>query len=225
MKRLQVTTTLDDSLLPPLYSMVAESSAIAELRVIDWNLAATDEGTLLYEFEGDANVFRDGVRETDGIDDVDFAYADEGPTYALISARPAAIPFFSTFMALTARAGLVVRKPLVYRDYQSSGRVVGEPEPLQRAIDETPGGVDVRVERIGTLPSEADDGTRRLSERQRAALETALEMGYYNQPREVTHEDIASELGCAANTATTHLQKGEAKLVQAVLNYRETRNQ
>jgi predicted DNA binding protein len=65
--------------------------------------------------------------------------------------------------------------------------------------------------------------TRRLSDRQQAALETALELGYYNQPREATHEDIARELGCAANTATTHLQKGEAKLVRAVMNHRETR--
>lgn len=221
MKRLRVTTTLDDRLLPPLYSTVADDPGITELRAIDWNLAAADAGTLLYEIDGDSGVFRKGASETDGIDEIDVIECGDGPSYALLSARPAAIPFFSTFMTLTARAGLVVRKPLVYRDYRSSGRVVGEPEPLQRAIDETPAGVDVRVEQIGNYPSEADTQNR-LTDRQRAAVETALELGYYDQPRQATHEDIANELDCAPNTATMHLQKGEAKIIESIVNDSET---
>ena len=223
MKRLQVTTTLDDGLLPPLYSAVADSSAIAQLRVIDWNLAAPDAGTLLYEIDGDPEVFRDGAHETEGIENIDISRTDgEAPTYALLSARPSSIPFFSTFMTLTARAGLVVRKPLVYRDYRSSGFVVGEPAPLQRTIDETPPGVDVQVERIGNCPSEAEDAGYGLSERQRAAVETALDQGYYEQPRAATHEDVAEELDCAANTATTHLQKGEAKIIKNAVSMWKT---
>jgi hypothetical protein len=221
MKRLRVTTTLEEGVLPPLYAAVADDARITELRVIDWNLAAADVGTLLYEIDGDPEAFREGARETDGADEVDVIDGDEGPSYALLSARPAAIPFFSTFMSLTARAGLVVRKPLVYRDHCSSGRVVGEPEPLQRAIDETPPGVSVQVEQIGNRPSEADT-QQRLTDRQRAAVETAFELGYYDQPRRATHEDIASELDCAPTTATTHLHKGEAKIIESVLNDFET---
>lgn len=54
-----------------------------------------------------------------------------------------------------------------------------------------------------------------LSERQREAVTVAMELGYYEQPREATHEEIAAELGCAPNTASEHLQKAEAKLVEA----------
>jgi predicted DNA binding protein len=56
-----------------------------------------------------------------------------------------------------------------------------------------------------------------LSDRQREALEVAVELGYYDTPREATHTDIAAELDCAPNTASDHLQKGEAKLVRAGL--------
>jgi predicted DNA binding protein len=43
-------------------------------------------------------------------------------------------------------------------------------------------------------------------------------LGYYETPREATHEDVAAELECAPNTATEHLQKGEAKLVASGLD-------
>lgn len=223
MQELRITATLAPELVPPLYATVGESGAVTELRVVDWNLAADDAGTLLYAIDGDADAFRDAARATDGVERVALSRSDRAAPYALVNARPAAVPFFSTFVSVTARAGLVVRKPLVYRDGRSTGRVVGEPGPLQAAVDETPPGVDVRVERIGRFPSHAEDRSRRLSDRQREAVEAALELGYYDQPREATHAEIAAELECAPNTATTHLQKGEAKLVRAAMEARDRR--
>lgn len=60
--------------------------------------------------------------------------------------------------------------------------------------------------------------TSLLSERQCAAVNVALELGYYESPRNVTHADIADRLGCAPNTVTEHLQKAEAKLVRTALD-------
>lgn len=217
MKQIQVTARIDERLLPNLYSVVSESSAVSELRVLDWNVAADDVGTLLFAIDGETDVFRRGARETDGIVDLTLSNAERPVSYALLDAHPAAIPFFSTFRSVTARAGVVVRKPLVYRDGRSYGYVVGDPGPLQDVVDETPDGIDVRIERIGRFPSGAEAPSSRLSDRQREVLETALRMGYYNRPREATHADIAAELGCAPTTVTAHLQKGEAKLVESVL--------
>lgn len=56
-----------------------------------------------------------------------------------------------------------------------------------------------------------------LSDRQREALLAALDLGYYEHPRAATQEDIASRLGCEANTASEHLQKAEAKVLTEVL--------
>lgn len=63
------------------------------------------------------------------------------------------------------------------------------------------------------FPSADVNPATTLSERQREALRAALELGYYDTPREATHADVAAELDCAPNTASEHLQKGEAKLV------------
>ncbi|WP_135827346.1 helix-turn-helix domain-containing protein [Halorussus halobius] len=217
MKHVQVAASIEDRLLPTLYSVVSESSAVSELRVLDWNVAADDVATLLYAIDGESEVFRDAARDTDGVVDLTLSNVERPVSYALLGARPAAIPFFSAFVSVTARAGVVVRKPLVYRDGRSHGHVVGDPGPLQDVIDETPDGIDVQIERIGRFPSDADAPSSRLSDRQREVLETALRMGYYERPREATHADIAAELECAPTTVTTHLQKGEAKLVESAM--------
>ncbi|ADQ68569.1 putative DNA binding protein [Halogeometricum borinquense DSM 11551] len=217
MKHLRLTTRLEPSVIPPFYAVVAESSSISELRVIDWNVAADEVGTLLYAIDGDAEKFREAADETNGITRISLSAQDQPTSYALVEASPRAIPFFSTFMAVTARAGLVVRKPLVYRDARSFGNVVGEPTALQEAIEQTPPEVHVTVEQIGPFPSTVEDPSRGLTDRQREVIEVARENGYYDQPRGTTHAEIAAELDCAPNTVTTHLQKAEAKLVHAVL--------
>lgn len=220
MKHIQIRADVDPDLLPEFYSVAAASPAITELRVLDWNVAADDVGTLLYAIDGDCEVFREGVRKTDAVETLTVSNTQKAPSYACLSARPAAVPFFSAFMSVTARADLIVRKPLVYRDGQSHAHVVGDADPLQEAIDRTPAGIDVVVEQISQFPSGWDDPLSQLSSRQREAIDTALRMGYYNQPRDVTHADIAGELGCAPNTATTHLQKAEAKIVGSVIDGR-----
>jgi predicted DNA binding protein len=216
MKHIQLETRIDSTFLPELYSAATESSEIRELRVIDWNLAADDRGTLLYAIDGDSVVFDEGASKTEGIDNCSFACTDETISYALVSARPAAMPFLSTFIAVIARAGLVVRKPLVYRDKRSYARVVGEPAPLQEAIDDTPTGIKVEIQQIGQYPSRAENPWMGLSDRQQETIKTALQLGYYKQPREATHAEIAAEMGCAPNTVTIHLQRGEAKIIQSV---------
>jgi predicted DNA binding protein len=116
-----------------------------------------------------------------------------------------------------ARAGLVVRRPLVYRDGRIHGHVVGDSGALQAVLDEAPDAMDVTLEEVGRFPSARANPASDLSDRQWEALETAVDLGYYNQPRATTHEEIAAELGCAPNTASEHLQKAEAKLINAVV--------
>jgi hypothetical protein len=217
MKHIRLEARIDTTFLPELYATATDASGIRELRVIDWNLAADDRGTLLYAIDGDSAVFDEGAGKTEGIENCRLACTDETISYALVSARPAAMPFLSTFIAVIARAGLIVRKPLVYRDKRSYARVVGEPTPLQEAIDETPTGIEVEIEQIGQYPPRTEDPWTQLSDRQQETIETAIRMGYYSNPREATHADIATELECAPNTVTIHLQKGEAKIIESVM--------
>jgi predicted DNA binding protein len=56
-----------------------------------------------------------------------------------------------------------------------------------------------------------------LSERQREAIAVAVDRGYYEIPRQMSHEDVAAAVDCAPSTAAEHLRKAESKLLQSVV--------
>ncbi|WP_135301949.1 helix-turn-helix domain-containing protein [Haloarcula amylovorans] len=50
-----------------------------------------------------------------------------------------------------------------------------------------------------------------------AAIDTAFELGYYEIPREASHEAVAEAIGCAPSTVAEHLRKAESKLLGSLL--------
>ncbi|MFW6385188.1 MAG: bacterio-opsin activator domain-containing protein, partial [Halodesulfurarchaeum sp.] len=56
-----------------------------------------------------------------------------------------------------------------------------------------------------------------LTDRQRAALESAYYAGFYEWPRTTTGEEVAASLGVSPSTFHQHLRKGQRKLLTAVL--------
>ncbi|PSP57116.1 transcriptional regulator [Halobacteriales archaeon QS_1_67_19] len=58
-----------------------------------------------------------------------------------------------------------------------------------------------------------------LSDRQREALLTAADMGYYRLPRDATTAEVAAELGVERRTFEEHLRRAERKLVAALAEY------
>ncbi|PIY59961.1 hypothetical protein COY95_04290 [Candidatus Woesearchaeota archaeon CG_4_10_14_0_8_um_filter_47_5] len=58
----------------------------------------------------------------------------------------------------------------------------------------------------------------RLTEKQKRALELALENGYYTYPRTISVEELAQKAGMPRTTFQEHLRKGEAKLMHLLIN-------
>lgn len=82
----------------------------------------------------------------------------------------------------------------------------------------------VDVERVvGYENSEAvtldlvDATLKSLSERQKSYLLTALDEGYYDWPRDVSATELAEQHDVSSPTALEHLRKGEARILQRVL--------
>ena len=218
MKHLQVTVHVDGEQAPEFFELLADSSAITEARLIDWSMTAAEQSTILYTVEGDPTPFAERAVDTPGIESVYLSETTAGQTYVLVVMRPLETPLFAAIHRASSQPGIVVRKPIVYRDGTMTARVVGDAAALQYALEAAPDGVDVQIDEIGRLQRQSDDPVARLSDRQREAVAVALELGYYTQPRGTTHEDIAAELDCAPPTASDHLQKAEATIVRAVMD-------
>lgn len=84
--------------------------------------------------------------------------------------------------------------------------------------DGLPDGVSVDVERIGE-PNQWVQPSYSITELpfgQRQALETALQMGYYETPRQSTLQDIATQLDLPLTTLRYRLRRAEAWALEQV---------
>jgi predicted DNA binding protein len=96
--------------------------------------------------------------------------------------------------------------------------VFGPSAEIQAAVEQMPDLIDVTVTEVGGLEAVPGVLDSLLSDRQREALETAFDLGYYEVPRTASHEDVADAMDCAPSTAAEHLRKAESTLLRSVLD-------
>lgn len=113
---------------------------------------------------------------------------------------------------------LLIDFPISYDDHGVTVRIVGEPELMQRAFDDLPETVrdELTIERLTEYVPDVPALGAGLTTRQREILETAVEIGYYDDPRRATVTDIATELGISQATASEHLRKLEARVFRTM---------
>lgn len=93
---------------------------------------------------------------------------------------------------------------------------VGDEEALRAATNAIPDEVRVDVRRMGDYNPGIERFSSELTERQAEILDVAIELGYYDNPRQATYDDIAAAAGCSRTTVGEHLRKIEAKVMPEV---------
>jgi predicted DNA binding protein len=217
-KHVRVTASVDPEEASAFFNLLADTPAIEEARVLEVNTTLDGVDNYLFAIDGDPTPFAERAPEIPGVDSVHLSESRRGRTYALAVVHSLDVPMHEEILRASSRLDLIVRTPICYRDGQMYGSGVGDPEQIQRALEELPAELDVRIDEISEFRGVFDDPARALSDRQFEAVSVAIEMGYYEQPRQVTHEDIATALDCSPSTVSGHLQKAESKLIRAVMD-------
>ncbi|MFH5800903.1 helix-turn-helix domain-containing protein [Haladaptatus sp. CMAA 1911] len=105
-------------------------------------------------------------------------------------------------------------------EYTTEGNLrvtlIGESRPLKRALAVLSNSFDVRLEETGEYHPGTTDLISLLTDRQREILRIAIELGYYETPRQASLRDIANEVELSVATVGEHLQKVEAKILRRV---------
>lgn len=128
-----------------------------------------------------------------------------------------------------SRAGGLVQfetaSPMLLRATQSSGTPISFPFEIREG--EANWELTVSHDRLSTLRSELDDRgfdyrlgrvrganaeDRVLTDHQQRVLEAAIDAGYYEQPRDASLTELATELGMAKSTLSGVLRRAEATL-------------
>ena len=93
---------------------------------------------------------------------------------------------------------------------------LGTSHALTNAIDAIPSEIETSLRRTGEFQEIDFLPTSVLTERQRDILDVAVRTGYYEIPRQTTHQEIAAELALAPATVSEHLQRVESNLISSL---------
>lgn len=117
------------------------------------------------------------------------------------------------------REDIVVEKPLRFQqDGSQEMTVIGDDESFRALYEEATSldSFDIEVVETGEYTPDTDQLARTLTTRQQEILSAAVELGYYREPREATHEDVATALDVSASAVGTHLRRIEERVFGAL---------
>jgi len=215
MRTLQLTLSTADGTLNAADAALAATEGVVRNAILGLDWRPDGDSVLLYRVESPSNERVETVlAEESDVHEYDVTHEDEGAYSVFVHTAPAE-PLASLF-ELVERNGLLIDRPITFANEGIAVRIVGTESALQSAMAEIPETVDIHLENTSEhAPGEQTLRTQ-LTERQQEAIEAALELGYYETPREVTYEEIAAALDCAPSTANELLRRAEGKLVSAV---------
>lgn len=215
MRYVQFLIAPADGSLHPLDRVMAEDEITTRRAIHRLKLLTDDTVVGLYEFEGDVEHLENMFANHPDV--ISFTVSHVGSTvYSHARTRPNET--VRRLLRISNHYNILTEMPIEYTDTGDLRVVtIAELETFKRAIEEFPTHVGVRIEHTGTyLP-----GSRRLfsllTERQRETVRTAVDLGYFEEPRQVTYQGIANEMGISPETVGEHLRKAEAKLVPEAL--------
>ncbi len=183
-------------------------------KMLTWNHSHEDLTFALFHVLAEREPYVERLAAVDRVVDYDITEAAGGGFYVFV--REETSPQVETFQRAFTHEGLLVVPPLTYQpNGELTLTVLGAPEALRSVVGGFPEELSATVDRLGEYDHEGVG--RRLTSRQRDALQAALDVGYYDVPRSGGVDDVADGLGCAPSTASTHLRKAESSLVREAL--------
>jgi len=214
MKRIQFTATYPDRLVHPLHRQITGGEPITRAELLTWS--PTEDATALLWCDGDREATERAVGRIDSL--VDSAVVEDADgTYAFLRQDDYELP--AAVLDAVAGARVVFLPPVAFLE---TGEVRFEAVGEAAALSAFHGALtelgEITIERVAEF--ERPHSPSRLTDRQRAALDAAVSVGYYELPREGTVADAAAVLECSTSTAGELVRKAEAAVLR---NYVETR--
>lgn len=205
----------DNEGLHPVDQQIADHPDIARELLHNVNLLADDTIVTLYQLSGDAAALESILTDSTMVRMYHLSEADDAiHAYIHVEAHDRLVGLLSMFREFE----FIFDTPLEYtRRGGLRVTMIGDVGSFQQAIPDVPDGIRIKLLKTGTYEPNTDRLFSQLTDRQQEILETAVDMGYYNVPREVTHADIGDELGCTGGTVGGHLRKIEAKLLSQIV--------
>lgn len=204
----------DETGLHPVDQRFAEESGVTRELLHNINLLDDGTATVLYELSGEVDRIREILDTSPEIIAYQLSVGDSAVTaYAHIETSPV----LTGLLELLQCHELIIDMPL---EYTTRGGlrvlVIGSQDTIREAASEVPDGLRLALEQMGDYQPESERLFDSLTERQQETLLAALEVGYYEVPRQATHRDVAEKLNRSDGTVGEHLRKIERTVFSAI---------
>ena len=210
MRYVTVRLTPTGAGLHPLMAELAAAEDITREAIHRVELLADGTCVMLGEARGNRARFEAIMADSEYVHDYTVTGAD-GRWYSYSNFEPTELS--EAILTAQQQSTGIIETPIVpHPDGSMELTLVGDEQSLKAAIPPDDDRYTVELLETGDRRPRADDLFAVLTERQQAVLEVALALGYYENPREATHADIAQRVGCSPSTVGEHLRKIEARV-------------
>jgi len=197
----------------PLHPLMGELAAAEDItREAIHRIELLEDGTVVMvgESRGNQDHFERIMADNDYVLEFTTTGAD-GQWYSYSNFEPTEISE-RMLVAQQQSTGLIEMPIVPDADGSIAFTLVGDEESLQESLPPEMDGYTVELLETGDREPRAEDLFASLTERQQTVLETAIDRGYYANPRETTHDELAEALDCSPSTVGEHLRKIEARV-------------
>lgn len=196
----------------PLGEQLSADSAVERGKVYRVDLLDDGTGLLLAEARGDQDRYQEILERSEHVIDYSIAGGTEdGWWYSYTHFEPTEVT--ERMLAVRYDLGLAMEMPI---EVEPGGSMVftlvGPEGAFTEAIQADAPEYELEVLETGEHTPNLDDLFLSLTDRQREVLAAAVDLGYYDDPRAATHEDVASEVDAAPSTVGEHLRKVESRV-------------
>jgi predicted DNA binding protein len=211
MRYVTVLARPTDGALNPIDRALRDEPDVKREAIHRAELLDDDTVVMFAEARGDADVLREILADSDLVRDFTVAADDDGRIYSYSHYEPNET--IRDMLLRRREQEPVVRMPVEYTDGGDiRATYVGRDEAFREAMGNQPDGVEIEILSTGEYRPDAEDLFAQLTERQQEILRTAVRLGYYENPREATHEEVAAAVDCSPSTVGEHLRKIESKV-------------
>ena len=167
---------------------------------------------LVGAFEGDAETFFEAVSAAEKTLDLAVSEERDGIYHAQFEPRPEV----RRMIAARRETPIAMQMPMeMNEDGSVEATYIAEADLFTQALEQIPDVVETEVLKMGDFEPTETDVFDTLTRRQQEVLDVAVAAGYYEDPRQATHEDIAAELDVSAGTVSEHLRRIERRVFGA----------
>ena len=108
--------------------------------------------------------------------------------------------------------------PFSLRDGKVRVTLLGDNDQVKEALEFLEKAGNFKVISLMDAKFSPSSPVSRLTEKQREAIILAFKLGYFDTPRKISSEQLATKLGLANSTLAVHLRRAERRLLAEILN-------